>query len=113
MPDSEDVEWSDAVEREFRRRYVEMRWRGASFIVFYRLFLCRLGGELRNIGNAFWGLCYMLISHVLCEVNKIYGSHVTVHAGEHVLHAPLEAKRDGAVGGHSGFETGSELLHLG
>ena len=25
MPDGEDVEWSDANEREFRRRYVEMR----------------------------------------------------------------------------------------
>ena len=25
MPDGEDVEWSDADEREFRRRYVEMR----------------------------------------------------------------------------------------
>ena len=27
MPDGEDVEWSDADEREFRRRYVEMRYR--------------------------------------------------------------------------------------
>ena len=25
MPDGEDVEWSDADERDFRRRYVEMR----------------------------------------------------------------------------------------
>lgn len=30
MPDSEDVEWSDAVEREFRRKYVEMRKAQAS-----------------------------------------------------------------------------------
>ena len=33
MPDGEDVEWSDAHEREFRRRYVEMRYRPFAWLV--------------------------------------------------------------------------------